>query len=374
MPIPIKGNVTISPSQHNNISSHHLNKKYKEMITTDSIHTEEIVLGADGLPVGAKPVSQHHQLTPAEVLRWLPKDATPAQQDSAIQAHIRPSEITWSQQPDTLHLPGHTRGHSWRDVNLPQYYRESYFTGKPFFNPDLFGGRIGVAGDPVPYTIARDNIITLLLIFCFCIALIAYTKSRRFILRQAKEFFRPPVSENMTAVTETSEELRFQFFLVLQTCLLLGLVYFFYTQLYVADTFVVDHYQVIAIFSLTVFAYMTLKTLFYWLVGWVFFNKRNNEFWMKSNLFFLGMEGVCLFPVVMFQAYFKMPVQTTLVCTFLVIALFKLLSLYKSYIIFFRHRGGFLQNFLYFCTLELAPLAALIGSLTMIANCLKLIL
>ena len=174
------------------------------MITTDSIHTEEIVLGADGLPVGAKPVSQHHQLTPAEVLRWLPEDATPAQQDSAIQAHIRPSEITWSQQPDTLHLPGHTRGHSWRDVNLPQYYRESYFTGKPFFNPDLFGGRIGVAGDPVPYTIARDNIITLLLIFCFCIALIAYTKSRRFILRQAKEFFRPPVSENMTCLLYTS--------------------------------------------------------------------------------------------------------------------------------------------------------------------------
>ena len=56
------------------MSSHHLNKKYKEMITTDSIHTEEIVLGADGLPVGAKPVSQHHQLTPAEVLRWLPNN------------------------------------------------------------------------------------------------------------------------------------------------------------------------------------------------------------------------------------------------------------------------------------------------------------
>ena len=101
------------------------------MTTTDSIHTEEIVLGADGLPVGAQPVRKHWQPTPAEVLSWLPKNATPAQQDSAIQAHIRPSEITWSQQPDTLHLPGHTRGHSWRDINLPQYYRESYFTGKP---------------------------------------------------------------------------------------------------------------------------------------------------------------------------------------------------------------------------------------------------
>lgn len=341
------------------------------MFTTDSIHVEEIVLGEDGMPIAAQPVRVHRQPTPAEVLRWLPKDATPAQQDSAIQAHIRPSDITWSQQPDTLHLPGHSRGHSWRDVNMTLYYRESYFTGKPYFNPDLFGGRIGVAGDPVPYTIARDNIITLLLIFCFCIAMIAYTKSRRFILRQAKEFFRPPVSEKMTAVTESSEELRFQFFLVLQNCLLLGLVYFFYTQLHVSDTFMCDNYQVIGIFSLTILGYMCIKALLYWLTGWVFFERRNNEFWLKSYLFFIGMEGVCLFPVVMLHAYFRMSEETTFACTLAVMLVFKLLAMYKSYIIFFRHRGGFLQNFLYFCTLELAPLTALIGILNIIANSLK---
>ena len=33
------------------------------------------------------------QLTPKEVLSWLPKNATPAQQDSMIRAHIKPSEI-----------------------------------------------------------------------------------------------------------------------------------------------------------------------------------------------------------------------------------------------------------------------------------------
>lgn len=341
------------------------------MHTTDSIHVEEIVLGEDGMPIAAQQTRQHRQPTPAEVLKWLPKTATPSQQDSAIQAHIRPAEITWSQQPDTLHLPGHSRGHSWRDINLPQYYRESYFTDKPFFDPNLFGGRIGVAGDPVPYSIARDNVITLLLLFCFCIALIAYAKSRRFILRQAKEFFRPPVSENMTSVTETSDELRFQFFLVLQSSLLLGLVCFFYTQLYVTDTFQIDQYQVIGVFALAVLGYMLVKTLLYWFTGWVFFERRNNEFWLKSYLFFLAMEGVCLFPVVMLQAYFRMPVQTTLISTIAIVVLFKLLALYKAYIIFFRKRGGILQNFLYFCTLELTPLVALIGILTMIANCLK---
>lgn len=342
------------------------------MNTTDSIHTEEIVLGEDGLPVSAAVQQrQHRQPSPHEVLSWLPKNATPEQQDSAIQANIKPSDIAWSQQPDTLHLPGQPAGRNWRDVNMPKYYRESYFTGKPFFNPDLFGGRLGVAGDPVPYSIARDNVITLLLLVCFVLAMIAYAKSRHFILRQAKEFFRPPLSEKLTAVTETSDELRFQFFLVLQSCLLFALVYFFYVQLHVADTFVIDQYQVIGVFALTILGYMLIKALLYWLTGWVFFDRRQNEFWIKSYLFFLAMEGVCVFPVVMLQAYFEMPVETTLVCTAAVILLFKLLSLYKSYIIFFRHKGGFLQNFLYFCTLELAPLAALIGSLTMIANCLK---
>ena len=154
------------------------------MNVTDSIHSEEIILGEDGLPVAAKQQPrQHYQPTPAQVLSWLPKNATPEQQDSAIQAHIKPSEITWSQQPDTLHLPGQTAGHSWRDVNMPKYYRESYFTGKPWFHPDLFGGRLGVAGDPVPYGIARDNVITAMLLFCFILAAVAYAKSKRFILQ-----------------------------------------------------------------------------------------------------------------------------------------------------------------------------------------------
>ncbi len=342
------------------------------MNVTDSIHSEEIILGEDGLPVAAKQQPrQHYQPTPAQVLSWLPKNATPEQQDSAIQAHIKPSEITWSQQPDTLHLPGQTAGHSWRDVNMPKYYRESYFTGKPWFHPDLFGGRLGVAGDPVPYGIARDNVITAMLLFCFILAAVAYAKSKRFILRQAKDFFRPPHSDKTTAMTETSSELRFQFFLVLQSCLLFALIYFFYVQIRVTDTFIIDQYQVIGVFALINLGYVLVKSAIYWLAGWVFFDRRSNDQWMKSLLFLIAMEGVCVFPVVMLQAYFEMPVETTLVCTGVVIAVFKLLSLYKAYIIFFRHLGNSLQFFLYFCTLELLPLATLLDVLAMVGNYLK---
>ena len=342
------------------------------MNVTDSIHSEEIILGEDGLPVAAKQQPrQHYQPTPAQVLSWLPKNATPEQQDSAIQAHIKPSEITWSQQPDTLHLPGQTAGHSWRDVNMPKYYRESYFTGKPWFHPDLFGGRLGVVGDPVPYGIARDNVITAMLLFCFILAAVAYAKSKRFILRQAKDFFRPPHSDKTTSITETSSELRFQFFLVLQSCLLFALIFFFYVQLRVTDTFIIDQYQVIGVFAAIIIVYTLVKAVAYSVTGWVFFDRRSNDLWMKSFLFLLAMEGVCLFPIVMLRAYFELSVQTTLVSTAIVLGIFKLLALYKSYLIFFRNGGHSLQIFLYFCTLELMPLAMLIGALMLTTANLK---
>lgn len=338
----------------------------------DSIRTEEIILGEDGLPVAARTMQQqHHQPTPAQVLKWLPDNATPEQQDSAIQANIKPSEITWSSQPDTLHLPGQPKGRSWRDVNMPKYYRESYFTGKQWFHPDLFGGRLGVAGDPVPYSIARDNVITALLLGCFILAMLAFAKSQRFILRQAKEFFRPPVSENMTAITETSGEFRFQFFLVMQSCLLFGLIYFFYVQVTGTRTFVIDQYQVIGVFAAIILAYAIVKAAVFWLTGWVFFDRRRNEFWMKAYLFLLAMEGVCVFPIVMLQAYFEMPVHTTLVSTAAVLVLFKLLALYRQYIIFFRRSGNSLQIFLYFCTLEAVPMAALLGTLAVTTGILR---
>lgn len=46
-----------------------------------------------------------------------------------------------------------------------------------------------------------------------------------------------------------------------------------------------------------------------------------------------------------------------------VVFLVKLLSFYKCYVIFFRQNGIFLQIILYFCALEIVPLATLWGDL-----------
>ena len=330
-------------------------------------HTGEAGLGKE-VP---RPVKHRRQPTPREVVGWLPENATPAQMDSAIQLHVKPSEIHWSQMPDTLHLPGHPRSKSVRDIGLPTYYKESCFKKYSLFQPELPGGRLGVYGDPIPYAIANDNFFASLLIGCFVLALVAFSQSRKFISRQAKNFFFVP-HEHVTQIPETANEIRFQVFLVLQTYLLLALFFFFYSNAYVGEAFMLAPYPVIAIYTGIGFAYFLLKVFLYWFTGWVFFDRRNNVQWLKSFLFIVSMEGVALFPIVVLQAFFGVSMQTTVVYAIVLLVFVKMLTFYKTYIIFFRKKSSFLQNILYFCALEIIPMLALWGVVITINSYLKI--
>lgn len=257
------------------------------MLQQDSIsHQQSAVQGGDSAVV------QHRPLTPAQVLSWLPRDATPAQQDSAIQAHFKPSEIHWSEHPDTLHLPGHDAGVDLMKSDLPQYYREGFFSKDSMFHPELQGGRYGVAGDPVPYSVRNDNIITSLLLACFIFAVIAFANARRFIIRQAKDIIYLP-HEGTTEFSETSNEIRFQLTLVLITSLLIALLFYFYTLRYIGETFVLrSQYTLITIFLGITVGYFLLKVALYSFVNQVFFDSKRNQQWIKALLFIISIEGV----------------------------------------------------------------------------------
>ncbi len=314
---------------------------------------------------------KHTSITPRMVLSWLPRNATPAQQDSAIQAHFKPSEIHWSDRPDTLHLPGHDKGHNLLDIQLPQYYREGFFSKDSLFHPELPGGRVGVAGDPVPYSVHSDNLITSLLFGAFILAIISLSNARGFIIRQAKTFFYQS-HEGTTEVSETATELRFQGFLVFLTCFLTSLLFYFYTLSEIGDTFVLQsQYQLIAIFLAITVGYVLLKAFLYTVVNLTFFNSKKNRQWNKALLFIIAMEGVLLFPLVILQAYFNMSTQNVLFYFTLILIFVKILTFYKSYVIFFRQNVVSFQIILYFCTLEIIPLLLFWVSLVLTANSLK---
>lgn len=231
--------------------------------------------------------------------------------------------------------------------------------------------KIGVAGDPVPYSLASDNLVTGLMIGCFILVILSVAQSQRFIVKQTKNLFLASFGGDMS-ITETAGELRFQFLMSIQTCLLLALLFFFYTNTYIAQTFILEQYQIIGIFAGVISLYFCLKGLLYQLVNSVFFDKRQTAKWLQSFLFIIAIEGLLLLPIVLLCSYFHLSMHSTFIYTGFVLLLFKFISFYNSYLIFFRQKGLFLQIFLYFCTLEIIPLSTLWGVLQMISNYLKI--
>jgi len=334
----------------------------------DSIYVEPpSIVALDLVPrTPAKPQ------TPYQVLRLLPKDATPAQQDSAIQAWFAPEEIHYSERPDTLHLPGEGIPRDLKDVSLPTYYRENFFSNDSLYHPELDGGRYGVAGDPVPETMRNDSLISGLLILCFLVMTFGFSRISGFIGRQVKDFFYVQKGEH--SMTETGDEINIQIVFSVITCLTFSLLYYLYVTTTVDDTFVFStEHMLLGVIFLVMAAYFLLKYLLYTIVNTIMFDGTKNKKFLTSLIFLNAVEGVLLFPLLLLRAYFQFPIQSAVFYTFGVVFFIKILTIYKTYVIFFNQKALYLQIILYFCALEMVPLLSLWGGLAVIVNHLRVI-
>lgn len=273
---------------------------------------------------------------------------------------------------DTLDILITAKDTTPEEVHLPQYYRETFFAGNKLLHPELTGGRYGVAGDPMPYAVRNDDVITGLLLGCFILALLSFPRMGGILMKQFKNIFNPSRTAD-SGMSETTGELHFQSFLILQTCLLFSLLTFFYCQERVADTYILSSpYQLLGIFFAIILGMFLLKIVLYAAVNSVFFEQKKNGQWMHLQLFVFSAEGIVFFPLVLVQVYFGLTIQTTVILSAIVLILVKILLFYKCFDIFFKGTGVYLQIILYFCALEIIPLLSLGAILVMTANELKI--
>ncbi len=315
-------------------------------------------------------VAEHHgQPTPAQIISWLPKNATPALQDSAIQAHVKPHPINWSQRPDTLHLPDYPIGKSVYDYELPEYEVGEFVSPNGLFHTSEAAEREGLAGEPIPYSISGDNFMTSLLLLCFMATIIALSALRGVFHRQMKQLFRTERANGNTA--ETANEMRLQVFLALQACLMYAVICFLYFKTYVAETFMVEQFQMIGLLFGLFVLYFLLQAIMYSLTNYVFFDTKKNSQWLESKLFLLACQGTLLLPLVMMLAYFGLSVRNSVICLCAVVFLSKLLAICKQRNIFFPRNGQIVGFFLYLCTHEIVPIFVICSVLTMVSDSLK---
>ena len=273
-------------------------------------------------------------------------------------------------QQDTIYIPLRGTGQSLVDVQLPQYYREGFFSKDSLFHPELPGGNFGISGDPLPYSIRNDNVITSILLIFFVLTIIAYANTHKFVMRQLKTFFYMP-HDGAGEIPESGSELRFQLFLVLLSTVMLSLLYYLYTIHLNGDNFILrSQYHLIAIYMVMMIGYFVISWILYSVVNSVFFDGKRNKHWMKIKLFISSMEGIVMFPAVLLQAYFNMSEQNVIIYVVIVLFFVKLWSFFKCYVVFFRRNVFELQIILYFCALEMVPLLAFWGALGYVTDSL----
>ncbi len=257
-------------------------------------------------------------------------------------------------------------------VVLPKYYREGFFSGSALLHPEISGGRQGVAGDPIPYNIHNDNILTSVLLGCFILGVIALSSVRNLVVYQLRNFFYIK-REGTTEVAETTTETLSMLFFVLLDSMLISLLFYFYTLERIADDFVLpSQYLLIVIFLAITVGYFMLRTLLYTVVDNVFFDAKRDKTWQKSLLVTVVMESLLLFPCVILHAYFALSIENVINYVTITLFVVKLLTFYKCFVIFFRRNIARFQIILYLCALEIVPLLALWSGLMATANSLKI--
>ncbi|MCM1078228.1 MAG: DUF4271 domain-containing protein [Bacteroidales bacterium] len=305
-----------------------------------------------------------------------PADAAPVQlvQDSAVStrtADFTAGKNHWQVKVDSVLMPDAGVEVKAEVKPLPKYYKESFFAKDSLLHSEIHGGRYGIPGDPVPYTIQRDNVLTPVLIFLILLLVFSTKRSWKIYRLQAKHFFHN-VRTGSIMEKESVSGKTYLFFAGVYTMVILSLLFYFYAKTYIAETYVTySEYVLMGFFLAGVMGLWLVESLLQQLVNYVFFPPRERSLWTAVKMMSTAWTGILLTPVFLLLSYFRLPVGNSLVYALIVIIFMKLLLFYKCFLIFFKKMGAFLQIFLYFCTLELVPPLILWGILVTIANYLK---
>lgn len=305
----------------------------------------------------------------ARIIDALPEDATPAQQDSAIQANLPKRIRIRSTRPDTLEIPGIPAKKSKSLSELTHHYRQTFFDGNHFMHPEVSDSRLGIQETLLPYRLRTDDGITVIVLVLFMLMLVTFSKSKKALLKQAKELFNPPREYHNLFNDEPDNQRHSIKLLVCLTLLTLSLQLFSLNgqEKQLITTPAVPHLILLSNIVI-VTGYYLFKKLSYYFVNWIFFDKIKNKRWQETYSFTYASEGLLLFPLVLLTIYFDLNTLQAWLYIGFVVLLTRIILLYETYIIFFPKIHGFLHLIVYFCALEITPLLILCRVLAFINN------
>ena len=213
----------------------------------------------------------------------------------------------------------------------------------------------GMKGEPMPYLLRSDWMITGILFLCLIVISYIASKGKKHLQRQLKSIFN--TRERASFFDEvTSSDIRYTFALIMNTCVMLGICVYYYSVQHTPQLLdMSSHFVLLSLFILSGFLYMILKWGIYKTINWVFFEKYRNLSWIDSYFNVIVWLGLILLPVILLTVYFDLTIRISLFFMAFAIILAKILLFWKCFNNFFNKIHGFFHLILYFCALEILP-------------------
>ncbi len=217
----------------------------------------------------------------------------------------------------------------------------------------------GIEGTLLPYRFRNDDLVTAAMLMSFLLITWVVAGSWRFIKNYSRKFFRPRERENLFA-DEGEGEIRGSLLLIMQSSFLISILYFSHLQSRLPLIFHgVQPYKILGTTVGVVMLYYMLKIGIYSLVNSVFFDRWQCNLWRQDYLMNVFALGVALSPLVLLVVYFDLDYTVMRGALLAILLLLKSLLFYRCTRIFFNTGNLGFHLFLYFCTLEIAPLLIL---------------
>lgn len=239
-------------------------------------------------------------------------------------------------------------------------------------NPLLILLTGGMKGEPLPYLLRSDWMVTLVIFLCLISMSYIISKTKKHLQQQLRSVFssreRASFFDDATAT-----DIRFSLTLILQTCILLGFCVFYYISHSNAELIKqFNHFLLFISFTLSIIVYLIAKWGIYEFINWIFFKKERNLLWTTTYFNNIICLGLILFPILLLVIYFDLDFQISQITILTGIIFTKILLFWKCFNNFFNKIHGFFHLILYFCALEILP--DLIVWKGILISCNKLIL
>ena len=253
-------------------------------------------------------------------------------------------------------------------------YYEGFFARDPLLAHDTIVFRdgpanaaevVGIRPLPMPMSLQRNDIVAGSLLLCFAMLLLIIKADKNRLHTRIKEFFYTDAKKNKPNADNTRGDGTKLFCLTALMALMLGLLFFCYAQsCYNIFVMPVSPIALLAIYVAAVLAILALKDMTRVFVHAVFFDKQERSVWRHNFALLMLMECTLLFPLTLVAVYFNITVEITAYALLVMLLFVKILLLFKAYTTFFVKSYGFIHLFMYFCALEVTPIAVLWSLLT----------